>query len=803
MMAVATIACGIGALTAVFTLVNAVLLEPLPYPGAGRLIVLVNAFRGQASRSPYVSAPRVRAWREHALGSQDVAVYTLGSAVNVAAAGQPRQANGAHVNADFFPLFGARLAQGRFFTEAEDRPGQVPAVVISHAWWQQLGGDDGIIGESIVVNGEPATMVGVLDEEFDARSLAPGIVTPPDIWLPLRQEPDSRDDANNLLAVTRLAPNVSIEVVRQQARVAAESFRAAFPGELRSEATFDVIPLKDVVVGDIRRSLLMLAGAVGLVAMLVSANTANLLLARASARRREFAIRVALGASRWRLVRQLLMEGSLLSVIGGIVGGALGVAGVRFLLSAEIIRVPRIAQLGISYFIDARILLLVCIAVLAIGVAISLAPASTASRSRDGAALDLRDGQRVGPDRHHRRVQALLLAGEAALACVVLIGAVLLMRSFVALDRVNPGFERADVVTMQTASGDRGLSSPADALQVFQNGLDRLAVVPGVESATVSLTGVPLAQGGALRVDVVGRSMARQYMASWDLVAPSYFDVFRIRLITGRLFDDRDRHGATPIVVINETLARQLWPAGSPLGERILIGQGGGPAFEENIPRQVVGVVADVRQFGLGELPLPGVYVPLAQMTDSLMPFVNRLSAPATWAVRTVPAAMVSASVLQRELLRSTGLPAARVRTMEDVFSAATASTERNTWLLGVLGVLALLVAVSGVYAVAAHSVQQRTHEMGVRLAIGAQAWKVRRMVVWESVRLVLAGAAVGLTMSAGLSTVLAALLFGVSRHDPLTFGLVPGIVLLAALVGAYLPARRASRIDPLAVLRE
>jgi hypothetical protein len=279
--------------------------------------------------------------------------------------------------------------------------------------------------------------------------------------------------------------------------------------------------------------------------------------------------------------------------------------------------------------------------------------------------------------------------------------------------------------------------------------------------------------------------------------------VFGIRLIRGRLISDRDRRGTVPVTVINETMARQLWPGADPLGQQVLVGQGAGPAFEEPIPRQIVGIVSDVRQFGLSRPPRPGMYVPLAQMADAQMALFNRLSVPATWAVRFRPAALVPATLLERRLLAGTGLPAARARTMDEVFDASTAPTAQNTWLISAIATMSLLVAVLGVYAIAAYSVQRRAHELGVRLAVGARASDVRRMVIEDSLRIVLAGALVGVLAALALSGALAGLLFGVSRYDPLTFVLVPAVMTSAALAGAYFPARRASLLDPLVVLRE
>jgi putative ABC transport system permease protein len=337
-LAIATIACGTGAMTVAFSLVSAVLLEPLPYPDADRIVVLVNSLNGNTVRLPYVSPTRVRAWHQQA-GTQELAVYALGQNVNLSVGGQARQIAGAHVTASFFTFFGARPARGRFFTADEDRAGGTPVAVVSRALWRgELGGDEEVIGRTISINGERVTVVGVLDEPFDARSLGAGVATPPEIWLPLRLEPEVGNDANNLTAVARLEPGVSIEAARQHARAAAERFRAEFPNELQSDATFDVMPLASLVVGDMRSSLLMLFAAAALLTMLVAGNAANLLLARASARGRELALRIALGASRWRVARQMLTEGVLLSAVGGVLGAAAGIAGIRVLL----VRVPRV-----------------------------------------------------------------------------------------------------------------------------------------------------------------------------------------------------------------------------------------------------------------------------------------------------------------------------------------------------------------------------------------------------------------------------------------------------------------------------
>ena len=803
LLAIATITCGTGALTVVFSLISAVLLAPLPYPDGERLVVLVNSLRGNTVQLPYVSPTRVRAWREQGTGIQELAVYAPNQNVNLSVAGRPRQAAASHVTASFFRLFGARQARGRFFTDDEDRPGAAPVAVLSRGMWLgQLGADPDVVGRTISVNGELATVVGVLEEPFDARSLGPGTITPPEIWLPLRLDPETTDDANNLMAVARLAPGLSTEAARQQAQAAAERFRAEFPTELQADASFDVTPLASLVVGDVRPSLVLLFAAAALITVLVAGNTANLLLARVAARRRELAIRCAVGASRWRVARQLLTESILLAAVGGLAGVAIGIAVLRTLIQGGLVRLPRIDPLAMNPMSDWRLLLFMSATAVAMGLAIGLAPA-VASRSFANVERDLRIGARSGIGPGHRMAHAVLLGAEVAIACVVLIGAALLMRSLASLQRVDPGFERAGVWTLQTSTGDRRLASATAAVTALGGGIQRLAELPGVRAAAVSLTGVPLAQGGALRVAVVGRPREDLYIPNWDLVSPGYFEVFGIRLIRGRLFSDRDRRGAIPVTVINETMARQLWPDADPLGQRVLVGQGAGPAFEEPGPREVVGIVSDVRQLGVARPPRAGMYVPLAQMADAQMALFNRLSVPASWVVRTEPGAVVSAASLERAVLAGTGLPAARLRTMNEVFDASTVPTAQNTWLMTTIGGLALLVAVLGVYAVASNAAQQRSHELGVRLALGGQRPVLMRMLIWENIRVVFGGTLVGVLSAFALSGTLAGLLFGISRHDPAAFVVVPALLTAAALAGVYFPARRASTLDPLVVLRE
>jgi predicted permease len=407
-----------------------------------------------------------------------------------------------------------------------------------------------------------------------------------------------------------------------------------------------------------------------------------------------------------------------------------------------------------------------------------------------------------GGGRHVNRARTLLVIAEMSIACVLVIASVLLIRSFANLQGVDPGFDRRNVLTMRTTFVDRRFGTTSGTLRVVRAGLQRVAVLPGVESAAISFAGVPLEQGGALSLIVVGRPLDRPFVPYWSAISPQYFDVFKIRLVRGRPFTDHDARDTPRVAIITEALARQLWPNGDPFRDSILIGQGAGAAFEEHVAREIVGIVADVRQVGLYRPPRPGVYVPIAQIPDPQMAFFHRLGFSPTWTIRTQTDPHLLADVAQRELFHATGLPAASIRTMGDVFEAATAPFALNMWLMTGFGSLALLLAVIGLYAIAAYSVQQRTHEIGVRRALGAESWQVWNMVVSESLRVTLAGVAIGMAAAAGLSRLLATFLFGITALDTVTFTAVPLILVAAALGGVCVPARHAARTDPIAALR-
>ena len=800
-LAVTTLTIGIGAATAVFALLNAVSLKPLPYPEADRLVALVNTRNGTITASShYVSAPRIRAWKNSSTALSEVAVYLLGASVNLTEGSRPQQVIAARVSEAFFTTFGARATRGRTLTSLEDRPGAADVAILSEAFWRaQFGSDPAIVGRTIALNRRPTLVIGVLDGAFDSRSLSPTLIDPPDIWIPLRLDPNTRDDANNLIAVARVLPAATLEEARAQAAVASNAFRRDFPGEQPPENSFSVVPLRTIVEGDTRASLLLLFGAVGLVALIVSVNTSNLLLGRASARRQEFAIRAALGATRGRIMRQLLIECVLLATAAAIAGLAVAAATGSFLLRLQTVHIPRLGPS--SSFIDASVVLFAGAMSITIALVFGIAPALFASQTDVDA--DLRSSIRSGPGPRHTRTRNVLLVTEVAVANALVIASMLLVRSLVALHSVDPGFDKRNVLTFKVAFADSRFSTTRSTMRVIDSGLEQLRQTADVESVAVSLTGVPLQQGGALRVEIPGRVLDRQYVDSWGAVTLGYFDVFKIPLLRGRLFDMRDGSGAPPVVIINETMARQLWADRDPLHDRVLIGRGGGPAFEEAVPREIVGIVRDVPQNGLNHRPIAGMYVPIAQLADPFTAYFSQLGLLATWAVRTRSAPAQFIGPIRQTFLQSTELPVARVRTMDDVVQTVTAPTALNMWMMTAFAVVAVALAVIGLYAIAAYSVEQRRHELGIRLALGADPPRLRNHIIAESMRWVCVGIGIGVAFAAAMGSALRSFLFGVTVHDPMTYVTVPVLLSVAALVGVYIPGRRAAGIDPVVALRD
>ncbi|MBT9331829.1 ABC transporter permease [Paracidobacterium acidisoli] len=732
LIAIAVIAVGIGANTAVFSVINTVLLKPLTYPDPQSLVMLMNS--GPRGTFPGANVPKFNIWRQQTSIFSVVAAYDRGGAgLNLTGGSEPEQIQGVHVSAGYFRLFGAPLAAGRTFTAAEDSPNGGRVVVLSYGLWKRrYGANPSVIGRTIQLDNQPYLVVGVIGRGFVTEA-------PADLWLPWQFDMASHDMAHYFVVSARLRPGVTIP---------------------------------------------------------------SLMLIRATARKRELATRSALGAGRWQIVRQLLIESLTLSLTGGVLGLILGFTGVRLLLAIAPGGIPRIGEDGSAVTLDAHVLLFTLGVSVLTGILFGLVPALSASRPNLAATLN-ESSSRSGVGFRSGRIRSLLVISEMALALILVIGAALFIRTFMKLQGVDPGFDPHNVLTLaMSVSGDR-FRKTASVEQVIRAGTERLASVPGVAGAAAG-NGLPLQGAFGMSFDVVGRpkgntpftGIVGYYSVSWN-----YFDTFRIPLLRGRSFTDRDDGSAPGVVIINEAMAKQYWPKGDPLGDRLQKGVGAGPVFAEP-PRQIIGIVGDTRDEGLNRDAAPTMYIPIAQMPDAET-VLNARVVPLWWVIRSngdphALAAPVTAALREA----SGGLPVAHVRTMDEVEVGVTSRQRFNMLLLTVFGLSGLLMAAIGIYGLMAYSVQQRTQEMGIRMALGAQASNIRNMVIRQGMFLAVIGVALGIGGAFWLTRFIAGFLFGVKAWDPLAFIATPLLLCCVALFAVWIPARRATRVDPMTALR-
>jgi putative ABC transport system permease protein len=793
--AVAALTLGIGANTAIFSVVNTVLLKPLPFPDPDRLVMFLNT--SPNGSNPGGSVPRFNVWREQTSVVQDAAAYRFG-VMNLTGGDNPEQLPSGQVTGDFFRLFGAQTAAGRTFSADEDRPNGGKVVVLSYGFWQRrFGGDPRLVGRTMSLGGDPYVVIGILAPTFTSAQFDPF----PDVWTPFQMDPASTDQANYFTGAARLKAGVTLAMANTQMQAAAEQFRARFPNAIGPKSSFGVQPLQERMVRNVKTSLLVLVGAVSFVLLIACANVANLLLVRATARKREIAIRAAMGAARGRIVRQLLTENVVLSLVGGALGLALGMAGIRALLAVNPGNIPRIGPDGAGVTADWRVVGFTVAVSLVTGVVFGLFPAVEASRA--DLSLTLKESSsRSGSGFHQNKARSILVVAEVALAVVLLVGASLLIRSFMALRAVNPGFASHNVLTMRMSMTEPKFTKSAGVDQLIRAGVERLRALPGVEAASTTCC-VPLEGGYGLPFEIVGRPVeaSANNGAGWFTISAGYFDVFRIPILRGRDFTDRDAAGAGGVVIINQSMARQFWPQGDPLSDQIVIGKGVGPAFREG-PRQIVGIVGDVRDGALNQEPQPTMYVPFAQVPDGVTALNSRLSALG-WVVRTRGEPHSLSVAIQKELREASGgLPVARIKTMDEIVVQSTARSDFNMLLLTVFGFAALLLAAIGVYGLMSYSVEQRTQEIGIRLALGAELSQVRNMVMIQGMSLAVVGVAMGTAAAFALSRLIESLLFGVTARDPIVFVAVPAVLSVVALVAVWVPALQATRIDPIDALR-
>ncbi|MEO8129087.1 MAG: ABC transporter permease [Bryobacteraceae bacterium] len=794
-VAILTLALGIGANTAIFSVVNSVLLRPLPYPAPERLVqVMLRTPQGDLKN--LMSIPRFAILRGQTQAFEEVVAYdSRVTGLNLTGVGDPEQLKTIHVSADYFRLFATEIGLGRPFSVEEDGPGGPRLVVLSDGLWRRrFGADPGLVGKAILLEGEPYVVTGVMGARFTADP-------PVDVWLPLNADPNSTNGAHSLRVASRLKPGITLEMAKAQMKLAEDQFAIKFPGSTPGAFTLEL--LQDVAVGDVRPGLLVLLGAVSLVLLIACANVANLLLARANGRTREMAIRSALGASRRRIICQLLAESLLLSLAGGLLGLFVGSSGLRALLALNMAKLPRLGVQGSALALDWRVLGFTLLISVFSAILFALLPAFKATRGNERNALQ-ESGSRSGNSVHHGRVRSTLVITEMAMAVVLLAGAILLVRTFVALRSVDPGFRTKNVLTMEMSLKEKRFEKTAAVAQLIQDAERRAATIAGV-TALATTASLPLEPNFHLYFDIEGRpvDLRNRTGADYRPVSPRYFDVFGISLRRGRLFTDHDDFRAPGVVVINEAMAKQFWPSENPVGKRITIGAGtpaGSPFYEP--ARQIVGVVADVRDRGLNKQPDAIMYVPVAQLTDGLTALGNQTAA-ITWVVSTKAEPHSFSAALQRELrAASGGLPVARIRSMEQVSAESVGLVNFNMTLLSIFAAMAMLLAAIGIYGVMSSSVQQQTREISLRMVLGAESRAVRNTVVWQGMRLALTGVGLGACLSFALTPLMASLLYGVKATDPAVPLLVGLILSGVALLATYIPARRATLIDPLVALR-
>jgi putative ABC transport system permease protein len=781
-VAVITLALGIGANTAIFSVVNAVLLAPLPYEEAERLVVVWERQVITNENQQPVSLPIFEDWKEQNQVFEQLAVIRLAT-YNLTQAGETERVTGARVSSNFYSLLRIKPILGRAFLEAEGKPGAEPVALISHGLWQRrYGSDPQLVGKTLQVDGIPYTIIGVLPPGVSYPSADTDLVTP---FIPLPREIQR---ANHFVRVIgRLRPGVSLDEARAEMDTIAARLEQQYPATSTGWRV-QLVPLHEQLVGNIRAALLVLLGAVGCVLLIACANVANLLLAKAAGRRMELAVRTALGASRWQLVRQLLTESMLLSLFGGLLGLLVAVWGVPVLTRLSSGSIPRVEEISISY----RVLGFTVLTSLLTGLIFGIVPAWQSSTSK--LTDSLKEGRRgSGGGLLHKRVLNVLVVTEVALALVLLVGAGLMIRSFISVRRVSPGYDPRGVLTAGIGLSPIKYGDLQQQAAFYQNLLARLETLPGVASVA-GISRLPVvAVVSSSDFTIQGRPVASGHepVADFRLVSPRYFQTMGIPFSSGRDFTLRDTKDTPDAVIINKVMAERFWPDQDPLGKYIQL------SAETTRWREIVGVVGNEKLSGLDAETGPAIYVPLTQNSfpnamRSLFLVVRAQGEPAS-----------IASSIQKEL-RSIDQEQSlfQVRPLEEVISNSLSQRRFNSTLMVIFAALAGLLAAVGIYGVIAYSVTQRTHEIGVRLALGAQPFDVMKMVLGQGVKLSLVGIALGLITAFALTRVLSSLLYGVSATDPLTFLGIPLLLTAVALLASYLPARRATKVDPMIALR-
>ena len=788
--AVMSLALGIGANSAVYSVVRSVLLEPLPYASPERLVMVWGEMAGEQRDEIPASGAEFRDYREMA-GSFDALAAVVNRYLNLTGDGDPERLVAARVSAELFPLLGAEAAVGRTFTPEEDELGSHRVVVLSHGLWsRRFGADPELVGDKILLSDEPFTVVGVMPPDFEFRFGA----FEHELYVPIAIDWQNLPprDFRGLRLIGRLAPGVSLEEAEAEMATVARRFAEEHPDHYPEASGWGVrlVPLHEQIVGDVGPALLVLLGLVALVLLIACANVANLLLVRAAHRAKEVSIRAAVGAGRGAIVRQLLTESLVLAGAGGLLGLGFALLGVRLLKALEPEELPRLAEVGV----DAQVLLFTLAVALGTGLLFGLVPALRASRPDLQRTLK-EGGKTDAPGGGQGRLQGAIVVAEVALALVVLVGAGLMVRSFLGLAAVDPGFDGDDVLTAQLYLSPTRYPEGHQKTAYGERLLERLRAVPGVRQAG-AVSGLPLSEvqmivetevEGDLRAEGAARPAF-----DWRPVSPGYFEALGVPLVEGRAFDRRDHAEALPVAVVDQELARRFWPGQSPIGRRLqlLAGQPRGPEW-----RTVVGVVGSVRALSLeGDEAVGQVYTPMAQAP---LPFFSV-------ALRTAGGDPEALAPALREAVWSVDpdQPVEAVRPMGEILSEATAGRRAYALLLAAFAGVALVLSLIGVYGVLAYSAARRRQEFGLRMALGASRGAILGLVLRRGLVLAVLGLALGAAVALAASRFLSGLLYGVDPADPATYVVVALVLGALVLLASLLPALRSTRVHPVVSLR-